>query len=109
MTAWKRGVVIGTASAAAIAVSFWLSLADHRYLLATEGRELLPFELLGVLGGLVLVGWMALAARRRSLDEALPALVSCGVGLVWLGYLAEHSQRSFDWNCFQTAAEQLSS
>jgi hypothetical protein len=66
-----------------------------------------PFELLGLFGGLLIVAFTAWRVRGRSLDDALPALLAGGLGLLWLGYVAETSESSWDWGCYRAAADAI--
>jgi hypothetical protein len=92
---------------ASVALAFRLARGPLPFVFWTYSAESQPFELLGLFGGLAIVALAAARARGRSLDDALPSLVAAGVGLAWLGYVAETWERSYDWGCYQYAAQQF--
>src|SRR5438270_35454 len=100
-------VASSVACVAAAALAFHLAQGDRPFVFWTYNRDSQPFELLGLFGGLVLVGATWLRARRRTLDDALPALVTGAIGMVWLGYVAENWEQSYDWRCYRAAGEAL--
>jgi hypothetical protein len=93
---------------AAIAVPVWLAEWRPAAVSMSYGLSFLPYELLGLTGGAVVLALGALELRRRS-DPAgrLAVVVPCLLALHFVTLTSEYAQRRFDYDCYEYAGRAL--
>lgn len=97
-------------AAATVVIPLILWRIDSQIIGSTYGEEYQLFELFGFSAAAALVIFTAVRFRRlslASLQEALPLLLFLLVGFHYLTYLVEHSQPSWDYRCYESAAQSI--
>ncbi|MGH0028995.1 MAG: glycosyltransferase 87 family protein [Myxococcota bacterium] len=105
-----RALVYGLASLLAVVLPLVLAGWSPAFVSMSYGRSFLPFELLGLSGGLLVAGvaWVELRRRRPAgarewIAFAAPFLLA----LHFLTLTSEYAQRRFDYDCYEYAGRAL--
>jgi hypothetical protein len=106
----RRLLLYGIATLAGVAAPLFLAAARPGFVGMSYGSSFLPFELLGLTGGAVLLAIAVLEARRRSPHgprEWIAFAVPFLLGLHFLTLTSEYAQRRFDYDCYEYAGRAI--
>ena len=89
----------------------WLATTHSSWISGTYGPPS-RFELFGFMGAtsLLIIGTIELRGRlrkERAWQESLPVLIPLFVALHFLTYMSEHSEKKYDYECYEAAASQV--
>jgi hypothetical protein len=104
-----RAAVYALLVLAAIAVPVWLAELRPAALSMSYGVSFLPYELLGLTGGIAILAVGAVELRRRGGDLAsrVAVIVPCLLVLHFVTLTSEYAQRRFDYDCYEYAGRAL--
>jgi hypothetical protein len=94
--------------AVAVPLALWPSASP--LIDSTYGREHLPFELFGLTASIAIltIAWLEIARLpERSFERALPVVVPTLVAFAFLTLVVEQFRRSWDYGCYERAAQAL--
>jgi len=107
---WPRVAGYALLALAAIAVPIWLAELRPAVLAMSYGVSFLPYELLGLTGGVAILAAGAFELRRRrghDLASAVAVVVPCLLALHFVTTTSEYAQRRFDYDCYEYAGRAL--
>jgi hypothetical protein len=109
-TPWLRAGAYALLAGVAIAVPLVLAEVRPAFVSMSYGLSFLPYELLGLTGGVAILAAGVFELRRRRAGDVasrVAVLVPCLLALHFVTLTSEYAQRRFDYDCYEYAGRAI--